>query len=452
MSLTLDPTSTLPEGEAAPDGDARFEFVIGAVAAVGFFGLLGGWAALAPLDAASVASGVVVVSGHRQTVQSLDGGVAATLLVREGDRVKAGQVLLRLAAADARANERGLASRVIYRQAEVARLQAEQAGGAVVRPPAEFTDYSGANRADADAALRAEQAELTADLTERRTRHGVMAARVSETRDELDGYQRQFEANRRQHSLNDAELQGLRELAAQGYAPQTRVRAAERTAASLEGDSGAQQAEMAKLQASMGETRMQVAADDSTRVQQTADELRKAQADLQTLAPQWRAAREQVARADVRAPADGVVVGLAVNTVGAVVAPGARLMEIVPDRAELVIEAEVAPKDAAALRVGQVSQIRFGAASGRAVPAVKGTVRRISADSFVNEKSGRAFYTAEVAVAPEDAAALERAAGGEGALKPGQPAQVVIPLRRRSALQYWLEPLSQTLWRSFRQS
>ncbi len=451
MSLLFAPPASALGTDAAPDGDARPEYLVGAVTALGFFGLLGGWAALAPLDAASVASGVVIVSGHRQTVQSLDGGVAAALLVREGDRVKAGQVLLRLAAADARANERGLASRVIYRQAEVARLQAEQAGGALVRAPAEFAGYSGADRSDAEAALRAEQAELTADLTERRTRHGVMAARVDETRDELDGYRRQLEANGRQHALNEAELQGLRELAAQGYAPLTRVRAAERTAASLEGDGGAQRAEMAKLQASIGETRMQLAADDSTRVQQAADELRKAQADLQTLTPQWRAAREQVARADIRAPADGVVVGLAVNTVGAVIASGARLMEIVPDRAELVIEAQVDPKAAAGLKVGQTSQIRFPAATGRSVPSVTGIVRRLSADSFISETSGRAFYTADVAIAPAAAAALERAAG-EGAFRPGQPAQIMIPTRRRSALQYWLEPLSQTLWRSFRQS
>jgi len=452
MTMTFETFTADADTGPAPHGNARSEFIIGAAVAIGFFGVAGGWAALAPLDAASVATGSVVVSGHRQAVQSLDGGSVAELLVHEGDKVKAGQVLLRLVAADARANERGLASRVIYRQAEVARLQAELAGGSAITMPAEFAAYTGADHHDADAALAAEEAELHADLTEKRTRHSVMAARVGETGDEMTGFKRQMEANRRQQALNDAELKGLRDLAAEGYAPLTRVRAAERAAASLEGDSGAQRAEMAKLRASIGETRMQVAADDSVRTQQTADELRKAQADLQTLLPQWRAARDQVARADIKAPADGTVVGLLVNTVGGVVAPGARLMEVVPARAELVVEAEVSPRDATALKVGQHSQIHFTAASSRAMPAVSGTVRRVSADSFVNEKSGKPFYTAEVAVSPVDAARLEHTPGGEGALRPGEPVQVMIPTRRRSALQFWLEPLSQTLWRSLRQS
>jgi len=435
-----------------PDEDARGELILGGAIALAFFGLIGGWAALAPLDAASVASGSVTVAGRRQTVQSLDGGAVASLFVHEGDRVRAGQLLIRLAATDARANERGLASRVIYRQAEVARLQAELAGHAEVAPPAAFRTYSGPDADDAAAAMKAERAELAADLRERQTQHGVLSARIGETKDEITGYERQATSNRRQQALNDAELEGLRALAAQGYAPLTRVRAAERTAASLEGDSGAQTAEMAKLQAAIGETRMQLAANDSTRVQQAADELRKAEADLQALLPQWRAAQDQVARADIKAPTDGAIVGLSVNTVGAVVSGGARLMEIVPEHADLVIEAEVSPKDAASLKVGQRSQVRFMAAANRTLPAVSGTVRRVSADSLSDEKSGRSFYTVEVDVAPADAARLAQAPGGDGVFKPGAPVQVLVPTRRRSALQYWLEPLSQAFWRSFRQS
>lgn len=452
MTIAMEGALEAADGGSAPGGDARTELLIGGAVAIAFFGVLGGWAVFAPLDAASTASGSVVVSGHRQTVQSLDGGLVADLLVREGDRVRAGQVLLRLAAADARANERGLASRVIYREAEIARLQVELADGDVdtVPAPAEFAGYTGADRTDADAALKAEEAELRADLTEKRTRHGVITARTRETHEEITGYRRQMDANRRQQALNTAELQGLRDLAAHGYAPETRVRGAERTAASLEGDSGAQRAEMAKLEASIGETRMQAAAEDSARVAQAADALRKAQADLQTLLPQWRAARDQVARADIKAPVDGAVVGLAVNTRGGVVAAGARLMDVVPAQAKLVIEAEVPSKDASALKVGLRSQIRFLAASGRAVPAVTGTLRRISADSFVNEKSGRAFYSVEIVVSEKYFAALEHSPGGEGSMKPGEPVQVMIPTRRRSALQYWIEPLLQSLWRNAR--
>ncbi len=223
-------------------------------------------------------------------------------------------------------------------------------------------------------------------------------------------------------------------------------------AAGLEGDRGAQTAEMAKLAAVIGETRMQIATEDSARVQQAADELRKAQSDLQGLLPQWRAARDQVARADIKAPADGAIVGLSVNTVGAVISTGARLMEIVPEHAGLVIEAEVTPKDAASLKVGQKSQVRFTAAANRSLPVVTGVVKRISADILVDERSGRSFYTVEVGIAAADAARLARAPGGDGVFKPGEPVQVLVPSRSRSALQYWLEPLSQAFWGSFHQS
>jgi HlyD family secretion protein len=424
--------------DGAPDGDARGELTVGVVVAVVFFVLIGGWAAFAPLDAASVASGSVTVAGRRQTVQSLDGGVISGLYVHEGDRVRAGQVLIRLAATEARANERGLASRVIYRQAEVARLQAELAGRTEIAEPAEFKAYAGPDRADALAAMKAERTELAADVHEQSTRRGVLNARIEQTQQEISGYQQQAKANQRQQTLNNAELDGLRDLAGKGFAPLTRVRAAERTAAGLEGDRGAQTAE--------------IATEDSARVQQAADELRKAQSDLQGLLPQWRAARDQVARADIKAPADGAIVGLSVNTVGAVISTGARLMEIVPEHAGLVIEAEVTPKDAASLKVGQKSQVRFTAAANRSLPVVTGVVKRISADILVDERSGRSFYTVEVGIAAADAARLARAPGGDGVFKPGEPVQVLVPSRSRSALQYWLEPLSQAFWGSFHQS
>ena len=452
MSVTFDPSHAADDAPLPLDAPARIDMAIGAVVAVGFFGLFLGWAAFARLDAAATFQGAVTVSGHRQTVQSRDAGVISALAVHDGDHVKAGQMLIGLAAADARAAERSLASRVIHRQAEIAKLQAEQAGRTTIATPAEFTAYTGDDLADAQGALRTVQVELSAQMSANATRRAVLRSRIDQTSQEIEGFHRQAESNKRQQVLNDQELEGLRDLAAQGYAPQTRVRALERSGAELVGNAGAQQAEVAKLSASMGETRMQIAEGDSERAQAVAQELRTAEADLEALLPEWKAAREQLARTEIRASADGVVVGLGVNTVGGVVSPGQRLLDIVPDHTSLVVEAQADPKEAASLKVGQVTEMRFTSVSGRVAPKVVGHLVRVSADSFVNEKSGKPFYVVDVEADPADLKRLEQASPGVAEMKPGQPVQVMIPLRKRTLLQYLMEPISQSLWRSMRQS
>lgn len=433
------------------DTPTKADMMLGGGVAVAFFGAFLGWAAFAPLDAAATLSGAVTVSGHRQLVQSRDGGVISSLSVHDGDHVKAGQVLLTLAAADARASERSFASRVIHRQAEIARLEAEQRGERILRAPAEFGDYTGDDKIDADATLKAEQVELSAQMEANSTRRAVLHSRIDQTAQEIEGFHRQAESNRLQQQLNDQELVGLRDLAAHGYAPQTRVRGLEREGAELVGNAGAQQAEMAKLATAMGETRIQIAQGDSERAQAVAQGLQTAEADLQVLLPQWRAAREQLARMNVKAPCDGVVMDLTVNTVGGVIASGQHLLEVVPDRAGLVVEAEASPKDAAALKVGQRSEMRFTSVSGRVAPKVAGRITRVAADSILNEKSGHAYYVVEATVDPRDLKALDAASSGVAEMKPGQPVQVLVPLRQRTMLQYLLEPLTQTVWRSMRQ-
>ena len=452
MSLTLDPSHTTDDAPLPLGAAVRADIAIGSVVAIGFFGVFLGWAAFARLDAAATFQGAVTVSGHRQTVQSRDAGVISILAVHDGDHVKAGQILISLAAADARAAERSLASRVIHRQAEIAKLQAEQAGRTALAAPAEFAAYTGDDLADAQGALRTAQVELSAQMSANATRRAVLRSRIDQTAQEIEGFQRQAESNKRQQVLNDQELEGLRDLAAQGYAPQTRVRAVERSGAELIGNAGAQQAEVAKLSASMGETRLQITEADSERAQAVAQDLRTAEGDLEALLPQWKAAREQLARTEIRAPADGVVMGQGVNTVGGVVSPGQRLLDIVPDRTGLVVEAQADPKETASLKVGQVTEMRFTSVSGRVAPKVAGHVVRVSADSFVNEKSGRPFYVVDVEADPADLKRLEQASPGVAEMKPGQPVQVMIPLRKRSLLQFLMEPISQSLWRSMRQS
>ena len=436
-------------GDGSKPEDPRRDILLGSAVAAAFFVGLVGWAAFARMDAATNATGVVAVSGHRQAVQSRDGGVISALRVKEGQYVHAGDVLLEFAPIEVRAEERALTERVIDLQAELARLNAQQAGQLTITPPPEFADLTGEDRAIADRAITTQQRALLAETGADAARHAVQRQRIAEAGQQELGYERQLAANQRQHQLNAEELSGMRELAAKGYAPQTRVRALEGSAASLDGEAGAQTAEIARLKAFAGETRLATLQGDQERAQQTAADIRRAQADLQQVSPQLRTAREQLKRTQVTAPVSGAVVGLTANSVGGVAGAGQRLMDIVPDKLPLVIEAQVAPRDANDLRVGQAAQVRLEAASAHNMPVLHGTVSRVSADSIIDEHTGRAYFTADVVVPRTELALLSNAGGQDAALRPGMPADVIVPLRKRTALQFWLEPLSQRIWRSF---
>jgi HlyD family type I secretion membrane fusion protein len=209
----------------------------------------------------------------------------------------------------------------------------------------------------------------------------------------------------------------------------------------------------ARAREAIGETAMQgMSLEDQERVRRSED-LRRTDQMLSDVTPRLEAARARFERAILRAPTTGVVVGLTGHTVGAVAPPGGRLLEIVPEDDELVIDAQVAPQFADDVTGGMSAEIRFPGLTGRALPILSGVVETISADRLVDERTGTAYFIARVRVDPEslDALADSHPRGIDG-LGPGLPAEVLITLRPRTALQYLVEPLDQTLWRSFRES
>ncbi|MEQ1931577.1 MAG: HlyD family efflux transporter periplasmic adaptor subunit, partial [Parvularculaceae bacterium] len=182
--------------------------------------------------------------------------------------------------------------------------------------------------------------------------------------------------------------------------------------------------------------------------QARSEQMRDIDARLAELEPQFAAASTQVSNTIIRAPGNGAVVGLKVFTEGAVVRAGERMMEIVPEGRELVVEAQVRPEDADNLEIGQPAEIRVTAFKGRKVPILNGSVIRVSADRFTDERSGLGYFVAQIRVPAEE---LDRAARLGAAVRAGLPADAVIATRKRTALQFLLEPLNQSLWRSFRE-
>lgn len=436
---------------ARPPDSLTKELRIGGMIAAAFFVIFLGWAAFAPLDAGAYAPGKIVVSGNRQAVQHRDGGVVSALHVREGDVVQRGEVLVEISAGELRATERGLTGQVLALLAQRSRLIAERDGLAGVPTPAEFQTLTGDDVALANEALALQRQQFSARGGSRGNQLGVLNQRVEQLNQQIIGLERQIASNREQRRLIGEELAGMQSLADRGFAPVNRVRALERNAAQLDGEEGALRAQVARANEAIGETRMQMLGVGSQTDEEVADLLRQVQVQLDELTPRLMAAREQIARAQVRAPATGQVVGLSVFTVGGVVQPGQLLMDVVPDEAALIISAEVSPTDADDLRVGQETEVRFTAFRERDLPILHGRLTAVSADSFTEEQTGRSFFRITVEVPPEELRRIQAVRGEDTGLRPGLPVEVVIPLRKRTALEYFLEPLTQSLWRSFRE-
>ncbi len=441
-------------GSDAPDSlsdDPRNELRWGAAVAGAFFVLFLGWSAITRLDAGAYAQGVIAVSGNRQAVQHREGGMVSAIHVAEGQTVAKGQVLLELGAGDLRANERAISGEVFALLAQRARLDAERRRASSFAAPPEFAKLDPEDRLLADEAMVLQRQQFDARRRSIEAQRGVLTQRVGQLSEQVIGYQKQLEANAEQQRLIGEELDGMRKLAAQGYAPVNRVRALERSEASLAGEDGAYRAQIARSGEAIGETRMQLLSIDRQMIEEVTGQLRDVQVRLDELQPKLGALRAQIARTTVRAPESGKVVGLKVFTVGGVVGPGDMLMEIVPQDRALVIQANVAPNDADDLKVGQETQIRFTSLHERDLPILKGVLTKLSADSFLDEQSGQRFFRAEISVPPGEMERIRKVRGPRTGLQAGLPVEVLVPLRKRTALEYLFEPLVQTVWRSGRE-
>jgi HlyD family secretion protein len=428
-------------------GNPRSEIRLGITIAVAFFVLFLGWAAFIPLDAGVHASGNIAVAGNRQSVQHRDGGVVTALHVREGQKVKAGQVLIELSAPELRASERGLTSDYLTLLAQRSRLLAERTGQRGFPTPPEFAALAPEDRDIAEQAMQLQRSQMQARSGSITAQQSVLGQRAGQLVQQQGGYTQQRAALVEQQRLIAEELDGLLSVAKKGYASMNRVRALERSQADLKGQEAAMSAEYARAGEGIGETRMQSLSISRGRLEEIENDLKDTQAKISEVLPKLVAAREQLQHALVRAPVTGQVVGLTVFTVGGVVKPGETLMNIVPDGRDLVIQAMLQPTDADDAYTGQTAQVRFASVHNRSLPLFTGRVRTVSADSFQDEKTGRSFFRAEVVV-PEQELNRVRSALGNGELRPGLPVEVVLNVRKRTALQYLLEPLTAAIWRS----
>ncbi len=427
--------------------DPRRDIRRAAIAGVGTFALLFGtvglWAATAPLAGAVIASGKVVVESNVRRIQHPSGGVVAEIRVKDGDHVKAGDLLVKLDETHAKASLALIEIELRRFQARKARLEAERDGKAGIVVPQEL-----AERAGEPAVIQALESEQTLFRTRRgaaEVQRSQFRERITQSREEIRGLAAQIEAKRAQAVLIRQELDGVEKLCDQNLVTLSRLTALQREASRLAGEEGSLTSDTARVKGRIAEIELQILQIDEDLRREVTTELRDVEGKIADLSERRVAAVDQLARVEMRAPQDGIVHQSMVHTIGGVIGPAEQIMLIVPETDGLVVEARIEPAMIDRLRVGQAVVLRFPAFDSATTPGLHGRLIQVTADSTTDEKTGVSFYTARVGLEQAEVRRLDGKA-----LLPGMPVEAFIQTRMRTALAYLVKPLEDQLARSFR--
>ncbi len=422
----------------------RVPVLVGVAVIAGFFGAFGGWAVLAPLDSAAIAPGVVSVDTKRKTIQHLEGGIVCEILVRDGDTVKAGDVLIRLDETQPRASLALVEGRHRAALALQARLVAERDSRHAVEFPEELT-----RRHDQPESAETLAGQIHIFEARRQSLQGqtaILEQRIAQYEAEIEGLQGQIGAQDLQLELINDEIGSLKQLFDKGMTGKSQLRRLQRELAEVSGERSHAQASIARARQNIAEARLQVTELRTRFLNEVVQQLGEVQSELFDLSEKMRAARDVLTGTVIRAPLDGTIVGLGVHTVGGVIAPGERLLDIVPKDERLVIEARVDPQDIDVVDPGLTAQVRLTAFSQRHMLPIEGQVLTISADRLTDERTGQDYFLAKVELIEDVAERLNGAA-----LYPGMQAEVMIVTEARTFLDYLLRPMTQSFNRAFRE-
>ncbi|WCE07133.1 HlyD family type I secretion periplasmic adaptor subunit [Pseudomonas sp. JBR1] len=404
------------------------------------FGLGGLWAALAPLSSAVLAQGSVTVKSSRKTVQHLEGGILQELRVHDGDRVHAGEVLMRLDDTQDRVQLEAIRSQRVAAQALEARLIAE-------RDDLGDVFFTADDLAVDDQRVReargSERQIFAARRAARRGEVAVLRNRDVELEQQIRGLEANIQSKVSLAKSYEGEIKDLSDLLKQGFVSNERLRDQERSLSRLQAEIADQRSAIARARVQRGETQLQILQTNQRFKAEVASQLADTQSRLYELREQLRGQQDTLDRKVIKAPVDGMVMGLAVHTLGGVVAPGSHLLDIVPGGADLLVEVEIQPADIDRVAQGKLAEIRFSAFKGATTAVLEGELVYVSADRFINEKSGAPYYLARVALTDRGRQELEHRE-----LQPGMPAEVLINTGDRTLLNYLLKPARNAMARS----
>ena len=446
------PTHTVlvskPAPEAPPersrDMGIRASMTAGLVIVGVFVGGFGTWAAVAPLESAAIAPGIIGVSTERRTVQHMEGGIVDEILVVDGDQVTAGQTLIVFDDTASRALLDLLEGQYRSAVALNARLEAERDIRRAIRWPDWLQDEA-VDDGEAAEVMATQERIFQARAVSLANQRAIYQRRIEQLREEAAGLEGELETQDRRRALLAEELEGVRELVARGLEPKPRLLEMERAETQIVGDSVRNQARIASIGRTIDETRLVIDELGNVQLAEVVAELREVETRLSDLRERLAAARDVAERTRVTAPVAGTVMDLQVFTQGGVVAAGQRLMDVVPANDRLIIEARVAPNDIETIALGLPAQVRLTAYSQLGAPRLTGHVFRISADRLADPRTGASWYEARIALDPDQPGLSSLA------LVPGMPAEVMIVTGARTPIDYLLKPIVDSLGRALRE-
>ncbi len=405
------------------------------------FGIFGLWAVFAPIDSSALAPGVVVVKAYKKTIQHLDGGIVSKILIKDGDLVEEGQPLIILDDAQIKSQLEISYSQDITLSAQVARLSAQRDQLQRIEFPALLNDSTNAR------AIEAKLAETNVFNSHKsfdEAQIGILNQRISQISSKIKGLQGQVASKRQLVSSFSNEIKDLKELLAEGFTDNQRLHEFERNHEMLIGDIAQFEAEIATNQMLISETRLQILQVQKQFQEEVTSKLTEAQSQLSDAQQRVTASQDKLNRIVINAPASGMVLGLAAHTENGVIEPGKPILDIVPQGAELIIEAQVSPIDIDRVTVGLKAEIRFSAFKQSQTPKMEGKVISLSPDRITDPTNGNAYYLAKVEATPESLKKL-----GDLQLLPGMPAEVLINTGERTLFRYLAQPASNFFARSF---
>ncbi|TGQ12602.1 MULTISPECIES: HlyD family type I secretion periplasmic adaptor subunit [unclassified Mesorhizobium] len=422
----------------------RFYTRLGLGAVLLLAGGVGGWASVTEIAGAVIAPGALVVDSHVKNVQHATGGIVAEIDAHDGDKVKAGDLLLRLDRTVPAANLAVVSKALDQLTARKARLDSERRGSEDIIFPKELLDRV----ADPDVAeaVAGEKQHFETRRTSRAGQKSQLGERIAQLEKEIAGDIAQAEANSKEIELEQKELASVRALWAKKLISIDRLTQTEREATRLDGERGQLVASQAQAEGKIAEIKLQIIQIDLDLSTEVNKDLRDVDGQMSELLERKVAAEDQLKRVDIRAPQDGVVQQSIVYTVGGVVKPGETIMQVVPDNDSLAVEARIAPSDIDKLWVGQSASLRFSAFNTRTTPQIDGVVERTSPDIATDQRTGASYYTVRIRTTAAQVARL-----GEVKLVPGMPVESFIKTEDRSVISYLVKPLRDQITRAFRQ-
>jgi HlyD family secretion protein len=423
-------------------GDWRRPAKLGFLVIFLAFGVAGGWAATTEVDGAIVGSGTVAIETNSKQVQHLEGGIIGEILVKEGQLVHAGDVVLRLSDISAKATRDTYRNQLLAARVLEARLTAERDEQPTIKLPDDIVALAG------DPVVQKAVADQQVQFDDRRrslkSQMGILDARVDGLNTEIGGLAIEQDSTTKQVGYINQELVGLRQMLASKLVPLDRVLSMERERTRLEGAIGRAIADQARARNSIGEAQMQRQELQHKFQEETAAAITEVRQKIGDLTEKDRVAQDVMGRIDIRAPVDGTVQDLKVFSVGQVIRPGEALMEVVPGNESLIVRAHFATNDISHVYAGQKAEVRFPAFHSRSIPVILGRLASVSHDRLVDEVTHQPYFLGLVEVNTTDIPDELRSR-----LRAGMPAEIIVSSGSRTVLSYLTSPLTEAWRKSF---